>query len=96
MNRPSERNPKSPRVNWESAPMLFIPSPPPVACPVCGCREYKTVRSMPAEGDGSRTRRCVCSNPECESAFLVIVEEKFASDWQSDGEHSLECTPPII
>jgi hypothetical protein len=96
VKRASERNPKAPRVDWESAPMVFVPTPPPVACPVCDCRSYKIVRSMPSEGDGSKTRRCVCENAECGSAFLVVVEENFANDWQSGGSDSLGYIEPVI
>jgi hypothetical protein len=95
VKRASERNPKAPRVDWESVPMVFIPSPPPIACPVCGCRDYKNIRSMPAEMDGSKTRRCVCNNPDCGEPFLVIVEDNFATEWQSDIDASLGCISPV-
>jgi hypothetical protein len=69
------------RSTWASAPIVFITPSPPTACPACGCLRHEIVRTMPAEHDGSRTRRCVCR--ECRAKFLVVVEPDFASDWQN-------------
>ncbi len=54
---------------WPTCPMVVVPQ---MHCPRCLAVRPIVVRTMPAERDGSVTRRCVCSR--CSARFLWIIE----------------------
>lgn len=68
-------------IDWQAVPMLFVVRP---ACPACGSTKHIRVRSF-TEGDGSTTRRVVCS--KCSEPFLLIIENPplpESGNWKSD------------
>lgn len=59
---------KPPRIDWQSVVEITVPA---IKCPHCETLKPITVRSM-ANGDGSRTRQCVCRR--CSQPFIAIIE----------------------
>ena len=43
-----------------------------IRCPACGSAQIKTVKSMPVEIDGSRSRYSKCLH--CDGRFIVVIE----------------------
>ena len=56
--------------SWRTAPMVFCFQP---CCPYCGEPRWAKVRTMD-NCDGSRTKLCVCANPDCGEHFKIILE----------------------
>jgi len=56
---------------WAGCPLVFIPAPPVVHCPVCGNVGHIIIRTMPTESDGSFSRRCICR--ACASRFVLVL-----------------------
>lgn len=57
------------KMKWEDAEPVFVVVP---QCPACRSLEYKLVRVMPRESDGSWTHRRICST--CGHAYKVVHE----------------------
>lgn len=53
---------------WASAPMVFVQIP---TCPGCGSTKHNRIRSE-AAGDGSVTRKVVCT--DCSTRFKIVLE----------------------
>jgi hypothetical protein len=59
---------KRERVDWVSAPIVFITMP---TCSKCGSPRYSKVRTE-ANGDSSRTRKVFCR--DCGEPFKICIE----------------------
>lgn len=59
---------KGNRQSWSDAPAVFVVAP---ACPTCGNRQWRSIRSED-NGDGSKTLRVVCRR--CSARFKIVTE----------------------
>ena len=64
--------------SWSDCPAVSIPIP---RCPHCGHHGHISIRSMPTEGDGSKTLRVVCRR--CSGRYLIVSEPDEAESFDS-------------
>jgi len=65
---PVRQSDSSHRINWASAPIVFVDA---ATCAHCGSPKYETRRSL-ENGDTSRTKLAVCR--QCKMPFKICIE----------------------